>query len=52
MESAESYKDAIIDQRHLVPGDILYVDPGDTIPVEYVVVESFDLSIDQSRSLR
>jgi Mg2+-importing ATPase len=48
-ESAESHNDIIIDQKHLVPGDILYVEPGDTIPADCIVIETDDLLISQSR---
>jgi P-type Mg2+ transporter len=48
-ESAESHNNVMIDQKHLVPGDILYVDPGDTIPADCIVIEANDLSISQSR---
>ena len=47
-ESAESHKDAVIDQKHLVPGDILSIDPGDPILADCIVIEAFDLSISQS----
>jgi magnesium-transporting ATPase (P-type) len=48
-ESADSHNDIMIDQRHLVPGDILYVDPGDTIPADCIVIEADDLLISQSK---
>jgi Mg2+-importing ATPase len=47
-ESFESHQDAMIDQKHLVPGDIIYIDPGDTIPADCLLIEAYDLSIGQS----
>jgi Mg2+-importing ATPase len=47
-ESFESHQDVMIDQKHLVPGDIIYIDPGDTIPADCLLIEAYDLSIGQS----
>ena len=41
--------DLIVDEKTLVPGDILLVDPGDTLPADCVVLEAYNLSISQSR---
>jgi Mg2+-importing ATPase len=41
----------IVDEQTLVPGDILLVDPGDTLPADCMVLETFNLSISQSRSV-
>jgi Mg2+-importing ATPase len=37
-----------VDQKSLVPGDILLVDPGDSVPADCVVIQSSNLSISQS----
>lgn len=47
--SLESHEDVVIDQKHLVSGDILYIDPGDSIPADCLLIESSDLLINQSR---
>jgi len=47
-ESPESYRDVIIDQKQLVPGDIIYIDAGDTVPADCLLIEACDLSIGQS----
>ena len=44
-------EDIIVDEKTLVPGDILLVDPGDTLPADCMVLETYNLSISQSRSV-
>jgi len=39
----------IIDEKQLVPGDILLVNPGDTISADCLVLEASNLQISQSR---
>lgn len=51
-ESANTHQDVTIDQKNLVPGDILYVDRGDTIPADCLLLESNDLLISQSRLVK
>lgn len=46
--SPESYEDVLIDHENLAPGDVLYVDAGDTITADCIVIEASDLSIGQS----
>ena len=41
----------VVDEKTLVPGDILLVDPGDTLPADCIVLETYNLSISQSRSV-
>ena len=43
--------DMIVDEKTLVPGDILLVDPGDALPADCMVLETNNLSISQSRSV-
>ncbi|KAE8448503.1 hypothetical protein EG329_009384 [Mollisiaceae sp. DMI_Dod_QoI] len=38
----------VIDEKTLVPGDILFVDPGDAIPADCLLLEARNLSISQS----
>ena len=39
----------VIDEKILVPGDILLVDPGDSIPADCMILEASNLQISQSR---
>lgn len=48
-QAPDSYGDIVISQMQLAPGDILYVDPGDSIPADCIVLESSALSVSQSR---
>jgi Mg2+-importing ATPase len=41
-------EDIVIDEKTLVPGDILLVDPGDALPADCMVIETSNLSISQS----
>ena len=41
--------DMVIDEKDLVPGDILLVDPGDAVPADCMLLSSTNLSISQSR---
>jgi len=38
----------MIEDKDLVPGDILFVDPGTTIPADSILLESVNLSVSQS----
>lgn len=40
----------IMDQKYLVPGDVVYIDPGNTVPADCRIIQSKNLSISQSRS--
>jgi Mg2+-importing ATPase len=42
-------EDVIVDEKTLVPGDILLVDPGDSVPADCMILESSNLQISQSR---
>lgn len=42
-------EDVILDEKTLVPGDILLVDPGDSVPADCMILESSNLQISQSR---
>ncbi len=46
------YLEMVIDEKHLVPGDILLVDPGDRVPADCLVLEALNLQISQSRYVR
>jgi P-type Mg2+ transporter len=37
-----------IDQKYLVPGDILFINPGDRIPVDCLIIEASHLQVSQS----
>lgn len=39
----------VVDEKTLVPGDILLVDPGDAVPADCMVLEASNLQISQSR---
>jgi Ca2+-transporting ATPase len=41
-------KETIIPARELVPGDLLVLEPGDTVPADARVIESVDLEADES----
>jgi Mg2+-importing ATPase len=41
--------DMTINQKELVPGDIMYIDPGNTIPADCRLIHASNLSISQSR---
>lgn len=41
-------EDLVVDEKTLVPGDILLVDPGDALPADCMVLETYNLSISQS----
>ncbi|KAF8849484.1 magnesium-translocating P-type ATPase [Acephala macrosclerotiorum] len=38
----------VVDEKTLVPGDILFVDPGDAIPADCLLLEARNLSVSQS----
>jgi P-type Mg2+ transporter len=40
--------DMTIDEKALVPGDLLLVDPGDSVPADCMVLESSNLQVSQS----
>jgi P-type Mg2+ transporter len=40
--------DMTIDEKTLVPGDVLLVDPGDSVPADCIVLESSNLQVSQS----
>jgi P-type Mg2+ transporter len=42
-------EDVVVDEKTLVPGDILLVDPGDAVPADCIVLEASSLQISQSR---
>lgn len=44
-------EDLVVDEKTLVPGDVLLVDPGDALPADCIVLETYNLSISQSRSV-
>jgi P-type Mg2+ transporter len=39
----------VVDEKTLVPGDILLVDPGDSVPADCTILEASNLQISQSR---
>ena len=39
----------VVDEKTLVPGDILLVDPGDSVPADCMILEASNLQISQSR---
>jgi len=41
-------KEMTVDVKNLVPGDIVLVDPGDSIPADCLVLESTNLQVSQS----
>jgi Mg2+-importing ATPase len=43
------YIERVVDEKTLVPGDILFVDPGDAIAADCLLIEARNLSISQSR---
>lgn len=47
--NARQVLEIIIDEKALVPGDIVLVDSGDCIPADCLVVEATNLQISQSR---
>lgn len=51
IDAAESLQtsEITIDEKHLVPGDVLLVNPGDTIAADCLVLEGWNLQISQSR---
>lgn len=51
IDAAEGLKasDVTIDEKHLVPGDIVLLSPGDSVPADCLVVQSSNLQISQSR---
>jgi magnesium-transporting ATPase (P-type) len=42
-------EEIVIDEKTLVPGDILMVDPGDAVPADCLILEASSLQISQSR---
>lgn len=42
-------EDLVVDEKSLVPGDILLVDPGDSVPADCMVLQASNLYISQSR---
>ncbi|CZR54868.1 related to PMR1-Ca++-transporting P-type ATPase located in Golgi [Phialocephala subalpina] len=38
----------VVNEKTLVPGDVLFVDPGDAIPADCLLLEAHNLSISQS----
>jgi P-type Mg2+ transporter len=42
-------EEIVVDEKILVPGDILLVDPGTVIPADCMILESVNLQISQSR---
>jgi len=42
-------EDLVVDEKALVPGDILLVDPGDSVPADCMILEASNLQISQSR---
>ena len=42
----------IVDQKDLVPGDLMFIDPGNTVPADCRVLHASNLSISQSRSVQ
>lgn len=43
------FMEEFVDEKTLVPGDILFVDPGDAIPADCLLLKTRNLSISQSR---
>ena len=41
-------KEAVIDSVYLVPGDIVLLEPGDKVPADIRVLDSYNLTIDES----
>ncbi len=41
-------KEQVIDKKFLVPGDIVFLEPGDTVPADLRVLEVLDFLIDES----
>ena len=44
--------DTTVDEKTLVPGDILLVDPGDSVPADCMVLKTSNLQVSQSRSVK
>lgn len=42
-------KMSLIANKHLVPGDIVFLEPGDYIPADIRFIEAHNLSVDESR---
>jgi Mg2+-importing ATPase len=42
-------EEVVVDEKTLVPGDILMVDPGDAVPADCLILEASSLQISQSR---
>jgi Mg2+-importing ATPase len=47
--SSPKSEEIVIDEKTLVPGDILMVDPGDAVPADCLILEASSLQISQSR---
>jgi Mg2+-importing ATPase len=41
--------DMTVNQKDLVPGDVMYIDPGNTVPADCRLIRASNLSISQSR---
>jgi magnesium-transporting ATPase (P-type) len=42
-------EEVVVDEKILVPGDILMVDPGDAVPADCLILEASSLQVSQSR---
>lgn len=47
--SGQLIEGLVVDEKTLVPGDILLVDPGDSVPADCMILEASNLNISQSR---
>jgi len=41
-------KETLVESTLLVPGDIIFIEPGDIIPVDMVILDSYDLTLNES----
>jgi Mg2+-importing ATPase len=52
VQRRDSTRESIVitlDQKDLVPGDLMFIDPGNTVPADCRVLHASNLSISQSR---
>jgi Mg2+-importing ATPase len=47
--NGEKPEEIIVDEKDLVPGDVLMINPGDRVPADCLVIESSNLQVSQSR---
>lgn len=44
----DQHLEVVVDKRNLVPGDVIHINPGDSVPTDCLVIEASHLQISQS----